>query len=349
MRYAIGKISPKYLECMRIPAAVLQYLWSFQMEQLSENTQFPDIHQLHVEKAGVCKKLGLSEAYLQGIENHENLSKIDVHRLETLSINDGAEFVGKLQKIIEEEITSKDKHVLKRTTELMKMYMEVQTLRYSYITRLCCVVRSIDPQSPTLAGLEMVFDKEEESEIKFLKIFEQPKYENVTFFALFNPSEHNYIFNYLQIKRIALQDLTEDLHGEIISIRSQKWPAYRVEMRITFGAPICSETAFTDTQSTLFEFEAVSEFDNIFRFKSVKWPSWYVYFESLYMDLFGTNKKDAANREWKILRLPDGKYMMSNRTWPDRFIYMTSILGNLKGAYGDHGDSGRWNFIHINN
>ncbi|XP_063408736.1 toxin CfTX-A-like [Mytilus trossulus] len=314
------------------------------MKQLSTDSQFADILHLQKEVAGACRKLQISEAYLKGIENHDNLAKIDVHRLETFSINDGAECLGKLQKIIEKEITSKDKHVLKRTIELMKMYLDVQTLRYSYITRLCCVVRSIDPQSPTLAGLEMVFDKEEESEIKFLKIFEQPKYENVTFFALFNLTEHNSIFKYLQIKRIVCQDLTKALHRKRFVIHSEKWPKCSVEMVNVWGGHLLGRYNVLDLQATCFEFEAISGVDNAFRFKSVKWPESFVYLETADMKLWGTMKKDAPNREWNIFRLPDGKYMISNRVRPGMFIYMTSILGSLKAADGDHGDEGHWNF-----
>lgn len=344
MRLAFRKIKQKCVEWLPIPAACLQYLWSFQMKQLSTGSQYPDILQLQIDIAGACTKLNTSEAFLQGIENHDNLSQIDVHRLETLSINDGAECLGKLRKIIEKEITSKDKHVLKRTTELMKMYLEVQTLRYSYITRLCCVVRSIDPQSPTLAGLEMVFDKEEESEIKFLKIFEQPKYENATFFALFNPSEHNSIYTYFQVKRIAIQDLTKDLHGKTFSIHSQKWPDYLVEMSSIWGGQLSGEYYTSDLKSKLFKFEVISGIDHSFRFKSVKWPSWYVTMNRSFWELMGTKEKNDSYTEWNILRLPDGKYMMSNRVHPNMFIYMTSIFGNLKAAYGDHGNIGHWNF-----
>ncbi|CAC5415288.1 MAPRE [Mytilus coruscus] len=208
--------------------------------------------------------------------------------------------------------------------------------------RVRCIAHAMD-SSPVVSGIINVINKEEETVRKFFKrTFEQPTYNRATFFGCFNPSVNGLICSYVKSKGVTLQTLNRSFYGKCYSLRSQRWPNHWAVMSSNPWGTIWSTIRPIDRESVYFEFQSLSEADNYFLIKSVKWMSWYVYMKGN-GSLRGTNEKTGPQREWKIIKFEDGKNMMCTRKWPGKFIYMKDTLfGGVGAAYCNHTVSGHW-------
>ncbi|CAC5399285.1 unnamed protein product [Mytilus coruscus] len=129
----------------------------------------------------------------------------------------------------------------------------------------------MNSKSPVVSGIKNVINKEEESDIKFLKCFEQPTSNSATFFAFFNPSENILIAAYAKSKGVEFQSLKSNLNGNHFSLRSMKWPNHWAVMSSNPWGTVWSTLRPLDKESLYFEFQSISEVDNYFYIKSVKW------------------------------------------------------------------------------
>lgn len=229
--------------------------------------------------------------------------------------------------------------------------MNVQFLRSAYC------VRYYIHETPCIADkLHLMYTELNSIEVpqkQFLEVFSEPTKETVAFFALFNPSEYEFFKEYMNVKECKLQDLSKYLHGQKFAMRCQKWPEYWANMSYTMDGTLWStkasdNKATEDKEKVLFKFELTPKGDNIFLISSNRWDSWYMYLNEA-SSVRGQNKKKSHKREWKILRLKDGTYMMCTRKWPSKFIYMDDgVAGKVCAAYGDPGENGRWDLMHAN-
>lgn len=180
-----------------------------------------------------------------------------------------------------------------------------------------------------------------------MAVFSQPTYETVAFFALFHPSEYDFIDGYMKVKGINLQNLS-NLNNFRFGIRTRKYLEYWAVMPKTLSGTIWSTKTPSSKRHVLFNFNIVSELDNLFHISSDRWPSWYIYMNEA-ASLKGEDTKTGSKMEWKIVRLDDDKYMICTKKWPGKFIYMDDgPLGKVIGAYGDPGSNGQWDLIHEN-
>ncbi|XP_063436108.1 toxin CrTX-A-like [Mytilus trossulus] len=344
MNVAAQTIKKDYLGVLRLPASFLQWLWSNRDCHVLSEINFGLLDSnIQEDFAGIIRQFETSEAYLEGLENHldNNFNRhFDSNMMDGININEGTTFIGKLQKRIEEEMQKNDHESVPSLIELIKLYICITFLRSTIVLRMRCIAHAAD--SHIASGLNNVINKEEEADRKFLKSFEQPTYNTATFFACFNPSENDLIVSYVKSKGVIFQSLKDELHGKHYSLRAVRWPKYWAVMSSNPWGTIWKTKSPSDRESLYFEFESISEADNYFLIKSVKRYFWYVYMKHA-ASLRGSPELTGPQREWKIIKFEDGRYMMCTRKWPGKFTYMKdALLGELVAAYGDPGDSGHW-------
>lgn len=331
-------ITEEVIDCIQIPVIVLQWLWPFRVMKLEENNRLPDdmnnyIIAIREQFKTLDKRLTEKEDYSNTLVNNIRFLVDIIQNKLSLSIK------SKL-------ICTKDQvdRVQYESHTLINLYMSLQFLRSAY-----CIRYFSDGERCTVDKHHMMLTKLsyiEETQASFLKQFVQPTIETVAFFALFNPSECDCFTDYMKVKGIYLQDLYYVLNNNKFEIRPQKWPHHLAVMSSTPTGEIWSAKNPENKFIRLFEFKSLSKFDNIFLIRSVQWPSWYMYMKED-GTLRGHNQKTDPNREWKIVRLDNNKYMMCTRKWPSKFIYMADgPLGKFVADYGDPGTGGYMDLIH---
>lgn len=146
-----------------------------------------------------------------------------------------AEYVEKLQTQINNLINRKaigPKHEVARvqhkSNRLINIYTDVQFLRTAYCIHFYCRDSSLFLYDE----LKQIVD----GQCKFLRVFGQPTYENVAFFALFNPSEYVFFTEYLKEYKVTIQNLKKELHNLKFAMKSKRWPEEWVVMSRNFWA-----------------------------------------------------------------------------------------------------------------
>ncbi|XP_052077842.1 uncharacterized protein LOC127715717 isoform X2 [Mytilus californianus] len=336
----ITSISGEEIDCIQIPAIVLQWLCAIRVMKIEKKDKLPD--DMNSDIIAIRKKMETLDKRLTENQEYSN----------TL-VNEITCFVENIQKKISILMESKDTctkdevvRVQYKSHTLINLYMDVQFLRSAYCIRYYSHGEpfTVDKHHMMLTKLRDI----EKPQANFLKQFAQPTKDTVAFFALFHPSEYDCITDYMKVKGIYLQDLYDVLNNKMFAIRPQKWLQHRAVMSYTPTGTIWSAKNPDDKCSMLFEFKSLSKVDNTFLIRSVQWPSWYMYMKEN-AALRGQKKKTGPKREWKIVRLDNEKYMICTRKWPSKFIYMDGgLLGKVIAAYGDPGTSGYLDLIHEN-
>lgn len=327
------------INCMPIPLAFLQCIWQIVVKEINKNNRLPDDLNSDIVK--------IKETFQELDTGLTNTKESFQSLIETVT-----KFVDRLEVEINTLIYSKDtktedevNRVQYKSKQLINLYMRVNVLRPTY----CIRYYSRDTHCFRNKSHDMYEEltKMEDAQKKFLAVFSQPTYETAAFFALFNPSEYDFINGYLKVKGINLQNLS-NLNNYKYGIRPRKYLEYWAVMPKTPFGTIWSTKTPSSKQHVLFNFKIVSELDSLFLISSGRWPSWYMYMNKA-ASIRGQRKKTGHKRVWKILRLEDRKYMICTKRWPSKFIYMDDgALGNVLGAYGHPKDNGHWDLIHEN-
>lgn len=326
--------------CMQLPLEFLEYIWNKRVDEIKEDDKAP--RDLNLEIVAIQNNF-------KSLDKNQNENE-DIFKQFTKKICVSVDNLQQtINNLINSKVTCTDDEVMRVTHKshtLICLYMNVQFLRSVYCIRY--YTHEADYITDKLHLMYTELNTIEDSQKQFLEVFSKPTTETVAFFALFHPSEYQFFKEYMTVKEIKLQDLSKSLHDQRYAMRSQKWPEYWANMSNTMDGTIWSTKATDDTPNVLFKFELTPKGDNIFLISSNRWKSWYMYMNDA-SSVRGQNKKKSHKREWKILRLKDGTYMMCTRKWPSKFIYMDDgVAGKVCAAYGDPRDNGRWNLIHEN-
>lgn len=164
---------------------------------------------------------------MEGPEKHiddTNDPHIDTNMIKWFNINEGTSFIGKLQNLIEDSIETKNHVNMPRLIELINLYVSITFLRSTIMLGTRCISHKMNSKSPVVSCIKNVINKEEESDIKFLKCLEEPTSNSANFFAFFNPSENFLIAAYAKSKAVEFQSLKRNLNENHFSLRSMKWP-----------------------------------------------------------------------------------------------------------------------------
>lgn len=335
-------INEQLFDCIKIPAEFLKYIGIIREKTIIGDDILP---------TDVNEEIKNAKTLFKKLDDEFKREKKHKYYLEIAC--EIAKYVESLQKDIHNLIHRKFigsefevNRVKHQSKLLINIYMDVQFLRSVYCIQFYCDNASYSEEKSTLLYDEL--ENIKEAQRMFLKVFGQPKYENVAFFALFNPSEYQFITEYLAEYGVTLQNLNTTLNDEAFAMESQKWPGYSVVMSSNPWGTIWSTKSPFDKPSLLFTFESISKTDNIFFIKSVKWPTWFVWMKQA-ASLRGRNSKQGLKREWKIIRLEDKTVMICSQKWPCKFIYMKdALLGEVLASYEYPEKSSCWDLIHEN-
>ncbi|VDI15431.1 Hypothetical predicted protein, partial [Mytilus galloprovincialis] len=348
MNTAIESVDTEYISILRLPACFLQWLWSNRDRYVLPHINFALVDsQIREDHAGILKQFESSEDYLEGLENHLDRTRdqhVDTTMIDWINLNDGSTFLAKVQITIGELMQTNDIKKVPRLVELIKLYVSITFLKSTIMLRVCCIAQTMDSKSLIVSGIKNVINKEQQSDRKFFKCFEQPTYNRAVFFACFNPSENDLIVSFAKSRGVQFQSLRDELDGKHFALRPQKWPMYWAIMSCNPWGTIWSTQSPYDRKSLYFDFQSVSEKDNYFLVKSFQWKTWYMFMKDT-ASLRGKEGKPGADGEWKIIKFEDGRYMMCTREWPGKFAYMKdAMLGEVVAGYGDRGKAGHWIF-----
>lgn len=317
---------------------------NFVQREIEKTLHKYDDSQLRAEASGTMRAYAISHAYLAAREGDSPIEEHEIAALPAnVSIYQGISFLGMLAQKVKENSKSSNPDQVKQAMEYLQLYITLAVLRSSILWQMYAIAKSSQRSDFTTAAIYRIILADDKHDKNFLSFLQKPDYQQAVFFAYFNPSEWPTTMTFMEKKNITYQYQQHDhLAHNILSLKLEKIP--RKFMVMGDGVNGNMHVRETNDARSRFYFDPISKENNVFRLRSEKWPSWYMYM---------TDDKDGFCRgyggmkgpvgEWKLTRFKDGKYMLSPHKWLNWFIYMDDdYYGHIRGYKGDPGIQGHW-------
>ncbi|CAC5385535.1 unnamed protein product [Mytilus coruscus] len=273
--------------------------------------------------------------------------------MSVIDLYQGSEILRNLKCNIENGINLKNVVEAKRIISFVNLYVRIAAIRSSMLWRMysiltCCQQKCLgvsemnDSEVPhTSDVIRNIIKKEDDIHKQCLLFLTEPDCNTITVLTLFNPSDNIEITTFVRSLGMEFQRLSNVLQGEF-SISSERWKDYGLIMSSNGWGSIWGSYSPTKNQN-LFRFQEVSTEDSIFTIWSIRWPSWYVHMscDRRCRGFDKSSREIGPPAQWKILRLKNGRFMMSPLQWPCRYAYISDYgFSHLRGYDGNPGDSG---------
>ncbi|CAC5388435.1 unnamed protein product [Mytilus coruscus] len=306
--------------------------------------------ELKTKVRGTLATFHVSESYLRTLESEcQDVNQKDIdHMMCVIDLYQGSAILRNLKYDIENGIKLQIVVEPKRIICLVNLYVRIAAIRSSMLWRMYSILTRCEKKclgvwemndsevAHTSDVIRNIIKKEDDIHKQCLLFLTEPDCDTITVLTLFNPSEHIEITTFVESLGMEFQRLSDVLQGEF-SISSEEWKDSELAMSNNHWASMWSMCSPTENQN-IFRFQEVSTEDSIFTIWSIRWPSWYVHM-SRNRSCRGFDKSSreiGPQAQWKILRLKNGKFMMSPLQWPCRFAYLSNFgLCRLEGRDGN--------------
>lgn len=257
-----------------------------------------------------------------------------------VSIFEGVEIIGTLQKIIHTNSSSKTAEGVNCAMQYLELYSILQSYRFYLLIQMYTLVKSAPKSEWTARAIYNVIAEEMKMNKNFLEFIHAPSYDQRLFCVKFNLSEWPNTKKYLDCTKTPYQNHEHLLSGKY-TMNTTKWENYRMTMTNSVFGWCESEKSLEPPDRSQFQFELVSLENSTYRIKSFKWPSCYVVMSYCFSFCKCSNEKDDLG-EWKIIQFNDKNYMLCLANWPDLFMHMISTPGGSVNGKKNPGRAGRW-------
>ncbi|KAJ8308189.1 hypothetical protein KUTeg_013063 [Tegillarca granosa] len=289
---------------------------------------------------GMKRAFSVSSAFLSGMDGGERISEHEIAAMGgCVPIYQGVTFLGILGSKLKEYSLEDGQH--KKTMAFVKLYCELAFMRYSVLYQMFSVARSTGHSEYMARSIWRVIENDKLEDKDVLKFLTEPEYENREFFIQVNLFDDKWtvVKNFMSFINIEFQDLSFLANGHY-HLSPQAWDYSKVYINF---ANIVQGCSYPDDTAKI-TFKETDE-KNVFVIETKAYPGYKLFMVQDADGYVRASRYDKNGAEkWKIIRLADDKYLISNKKWPDWFMYMSNTAaGWLKGCKGyPAGEKGTW-------
>lgn len=289
---------------------------------------------------GMKRAFSVSSAFLSGMDGGEGIAKHEIAAMGgCVPIYQGVTFLGILGSKLKEYSLEDGQH--EKTMAYVKLYCELAFLRYSVLYQMYSVARSTGHSEYMARSTLKVIENDKLEDRDVLKFLAEPEYDNRLFFMQVNLFDEKWsiVKDFMLFIGLEFQDLSSLTDGHY-HLSPEAWDYCKVYINYANVVQGCS---YPDDTAKIAFIE--TEEKNVFYMETKAYQGYKLF---MVQDTCGFVRascysKDEAEK-WKIMKLSNNKYLISNKKWPDWFMYMSNTAaGWLRGNQGSPADTkGTW-------